>query len=81
MKCFFFTPRKLPVWIRSYVPRFIYLTEKAWNYYPYTETGEVEVQVEVKLDTENSGDSVHFRHGNVLRKILYPQKLNYFTEI
>lgn len=29
---------KLPVWARSYVPRFIYLTEKAWNYYPYTET-------------------------------------------
>ncbi|XP_045117345.1 cytoplasmic phosphatidylinositol transfer protein 1-like [Portunus trituberculatus] len=29
---------KLPVWIRSYIPRFIYLTERAWNYYPYTET-------------------------------------------
>ncbi|XP_071514529.1 cytoplasmic phosphatidylinositol transfer protein 1 [Panulirus ornatus] len=29
---------KLPAWIRSYIPRFIYLTEKAWNYYPYTET-------------------------------------------
>lgn len=29
---------KLPAWIRSYVPRFIYLTERAWNYYPYTET-------------------------------------------
>lgn len=29
---------KLPLWIRSYIPRFIYLTEKAWNYYPYTET-------------------------------------------
>ncbi|XP_053642302.1 cytoplasmic phosphatidylinositol transfer protein 1 [Cherax quadricarinatus] len=29
---------KLPPWIRSYIPRFIYLTEKAWNYYPYTET-------------------------------------------
>ncbi|MPC30520.1 Cytoplasmic phosphatidylinositol transfer protein 1 [Portunus trituberculatus] len=31
---------KLPVWIRSYIPRFIYLTERAWNYYPYTETEE-----------------------------------------
>ncbi|XP_037799953.1 cytoplasmic phosphatidylinositol transfer protein 1-like [Penaeus monodon] len=29
---------KLPPWARAYVPRFIYLTEKAWNYYPYTET-------------------------------------------
>ncbi|KAK4316105.1 hypothetical protein Pmani_012711 [Petrolisthes manimaculis] len=38
---------KLPVWIRSYIPRFIYLTEKAWNYYPYTETGEIEVNCSV----------------------------------
>ncbi|XP_076031236.1 cytoplasmic phosphatidylinositol transfer protein 1-like [Oratosquilla oratoria] len=29
---------KLPVWIRGYVPKFFYITEKAWNYYPYTET-------------------------------------------
>ena len=30
---------KLPAWMRGYVPRFIYVTEKGWNYYPYTETG------------------------------------------
>ncbi|KAF2360933.1 Phosphatidylinositol transfer protein [Trinorchestia longiramus] len=29
---------KLPTWIRSYIPRFIYVTEKSWNYYPYTVT-------------------------------------------
>lgn len=29
---------KLPTWIQAYCPRFIYLTERAWNYYPYTET-------------------------------------------
>ncbi|XP_018014418.1 cytoplasmic phosphatidylinositol transfer protein 1 [Hyalella azteca] len=29
---------KLPSWIRSYMPRFIYVTEKSWNFYPYTIT-------------------------------------------
>lgn len=27
---------KLPSWIRGYIPRIFYITEKAWNYYPYT---------------------------------------------
>lgn len=29
---------KLPSWIRSMVPRIFYVTEKAWNYYPFTIT-------------------------------------------
>jgi len=29
---------KLPPWIRSLVPRIFYITEKAWNYFPYTIT-------------------------------------------
>uniref|UniRef100_A0A6A7G3W8 Cytoplasmic phosphatidylinositol transfer protein 1-like n=1 Tax=Hirondellea gigas TaxID=1518452 RepID=A0A6A7G3W8_9CRUS len=29
---------KLPSWIRAYIPRFLYITEKSWNYYPYTVT-------------------------------------------
>jgi len=29
---------KLPVWIQGYVPKIFYITEKAWNYYPYTVT-------------------------------------------
>uniref|UniRef100_A0A3Q3MTB9 Cytoplasmic phosphatidylinositol transfer protein 1 n=1 Tax=Mastacembelus armatus TaxID=205130 RepID=A0A3Q3MTB9_9TELE len=31
---------KLPSWARAVVPRIFYVTEKAWNYYPYTITGE-----------------------------------------
>lgn len=27
---------KLPSWIRGYIPKIFYITEKAWNYYPYT---------------------------------------------
>ncbi|XP_064414959.1 cytoplasmic phosphatidylinositol transfer protein 1-like [Latimeria chalumnae] len=27
---------KLPSWARAVVPRIFYITEKAWNYYPYT---------------------------------------------
>ncbi|GCC26066.1 hypothetical protein chiPu_0004480 [Chiloscyllium punctatum] len=29
---------KLPGWARAVVPRIFYITEKAWNYYPYTIT-------------------------------------------
>uniref|UniRef100_A0A8C4T3K0 Cytoplasmic phosphatidylinositol transfer protein 1 n=1 Tax=Erpetoichthys calabaricus TaxID=27687 RepID=A0A8C4T3K0_ERPCA len=31
---------KLPSWARAVVPRIFYITEKAWNYYPYTITGK-----------------------------------------
>lgn len=30
---------KLPSWARAVTPRIFYITEKAWNYYPYTITG------------------------------------------
>ncbi|XP_043282555.1 cytoplasmic phosphatidylinositol transfer protein 1 [Venturia canescens] len=29
---------KLPYWIQSVLPRIFYITEKAWNFYPYTIT-------------------------------------------
>eukprot|EP00094_Tigriopus_californicus_P007984 TCALIF_07686-PA protein Name:"Similar to rdgBbeta Cytoplasmic phosphatidylinositol transfer protein 1 (Drosophila melanogaster)" AED:0.24 eAED:0.24 QI:11/0/0/1/0.5/0.6/5/0/284 len=29
---------KLPTWIKSFVPKLFYVTEKAWNYYPFTIT-------------------------------------------
>ncbi|XP_065065952.1 cytoplasmic phosphatidylinositol transfer protein 1-like [Rhopilema esculentum] len=29
---------RLPTWLQSYIPRIFYVTEKAWNFYPYTET-------------------------------------------
>ena len=29
---------KLPYWIRRMVPKIFYVTEKAWNYYPFTIT-------------------------------------------
>uniref|UniRef100_A0A665V210 Cytoplasmic phosphatidylinositol transfer protein 1 n=1 Tax=Echeneis naucrates TaxID=173247 RepID=A0A665V210_ECHNA len=32
---------KLPSWARAVVPKIFYVTEKAWNYYPYTITGEI----------------------------------------
>lgn len=27
---------RLPTWLQSFVPRLFYITEEAWNYYPYT---------------------------------------------
>ncbi|KAH9495458.1 Cytoplasmic phosphatidylinositol transfer protein 1 [Bulinus truncatus] len=29
---------RLPSWIRALIPKVFYVTEKAWNYYPYTVT-------------------------------------------
>jgi hypothetical protein len=29
---------RLPYWLQSITPRIFYITEKSWNYYPYTET-------------------------------------------
>ena len=34
----FSSSRRLPSWVRSVMPRACYVTEKAWNYYPYTIT-------------------------------------------
>lgn len=31
---------RLPYWIQAICPRVFYVTEKSWNYYPYTMTGE-----------------------------------------
>lgn len=40
-KCFCMSScSKLPSWARAVVPKIFYVTEKAWNYYPYTVTGE-----------------------------------------
>lgn len=38
--CAAFPHSKLPSWARAVTPRIFYITEKAWNYYPYTITGE-----------------------------------------
>lgn len=32
---------RLPYWIQSFIPKILYVTEKAWNYYPYTLTGKL----------------------------------------
>ncbi|XP_067882756.1 cytoplasmic phosphatidylinositol transfer protein 1-like, partial [Heterodontus francisci] len=29
---------KLPHWVRTFIPNIFYITEKSWNYYPYTLT-------------------------------------------
>ncbi|XP_030246703.1 cytoplasmic phosphatidylinositol transfer protein 1-like [Drosophila navojoa] len=31
---------RLPYWIQAICPRVFYVTEKSWNYYPYTLTGK-----------------------------------------
>lgn len=37
------TNSRLPYWIQAICPRVFYITEKAWNYYPFTVTGESKI--------------------------------------
>ncbi|KAL5018613.1 hypothetical protein ScPMuIL_004335 [Solemya velum] len=52
---------RLPTWIRAMVPNIFYITEKAWNYYPYTITDytcsfipRFAIHIETKYE-DNSG--------------------------
>ena len=52
---FFFS--KLPTWVQSYVPKIFYITEKAWNYYPYTITEYNVSKILLQFEL-----CVHFHH-------------------
>uniref|UniRef100_A0A8D2MV86 Phosphatidylinositol transfer protein N-terminal domain-containing protein n=1 Tax=Zonotrichia albicollis TaxID=44394 RepID=A0A8D2MV86_ZONAL len=63
---------KLPSWARAVTPRIFYITEKAWNYYPYTITGEpgrcsflpkFSIYIETKYE-DNCGDSENIFHSD-----------------
>ncbi|XP_069493512.1 cytoplasmic phosphatidylinositol transfer protein 1-like [Ambystoma mexicanum] len=52
--------RKLPTWIRGFVPKIFYIIEKAWNYYPYTITEytcsflpKFQIRIETKFENNN----------------------------
>ena len=32
---------RMPGWVQPMIPRIFYITEKGWNYYPFTRTGEI----------------------------------------
>ncbi|XP_053067759.1 cytoplasmic phosphatidylinositol transfer protein 1 isoform X5 [Acinonyx jubatus] len=57
---------KLPSWARAVVPKIFYVTEKAWNYYPYTITGKscsflpkFSIHIETKYeDNKGSNDRI-----------------------
>uniref|UniRef100_A0A672HUR2 Phosphatidylinositol transfer protein cytoplasmic 1b n=1 Tax=Salarias fasciatus TaxID=181472 RepID=A0A672HUR2_SALFA len=60
---------KLPSWAKAFVPRFFYVTEKAWNFYPYTITGvfvsflpKFSIRIETRFENNNgSNDNVKMR--------------------
>ncbi|XP_078143379.1 cytoplasmic phosphatidylinositol transfer protein 1b [Centroberyx gerrardi] len=54
---------KLPSWAKAFVPRFFYVTEKAWNFYPYTITEysvsflpKFSIRIETRFEN-NNGDN------------------------
>uniref|UniRef100_A0A3B5MZH9 Phosphatidylinositol transfer protein cytoplasmic 1b n=1 Tax=Xiphophorus couchianus TaxID=32473 RepID=A0A3B5MZH9_9TELE len=48
---------KLPSWIKAFVPRVFYVTEKAWNFYPYTITGEFSIRIETRFENNNGNNN------------------------
>uniref|UniRef100_W5N818 Cytoplasmic phosphatidylinositol transfer protein 1 n=1 Tax=Lepisosteus oculatus TaxID=7918 RepID=W5N818_LEPOC len=61
---------KLPSWARAVVPKIFYVTEKAWNYYPYTITEytcsflpKFSIHIETKYeDNKGCNDHIYIRH-------------------
>uniref|UniRef100_A0A8C4T0P6 Cytoplasmic phosphatidylinositol transfer protein 1 n=1 Tax=Erpetoichthys calabaricus TaxID=27687 RepID=A0A8C4T0P6_ERPCA len=51
---------KLPSWARAVVPKIFYVTEKAWNYYPYTCSflPKFSIHIETKYE-DNNGSNDH----------------------
>uniref|UniRef100_A0A3B4YF52 Phosphatidylinositol transfer protein cytoplasmic 1b n=1 Tax=Seriola lalandi dorsalis TaxID=1841481 RepID=A0A3B4YF52_SERLL len=52
---------KLPSWAKAFVPRIFYVTEKAWNLYPFTITGvsflpKFSIRIETRFEN-NNGDN------------------------
>ncbi|XP_068615028.1 cytoplasmic phosphatidylinositol transfer protein 1b [Brachionichthys hirsutus] len=56
---------KLPSWVKSFIPQIFYVTEKAWNFYPYTITEysvsffpRFSIRIETRFQN-NKGDNSH----------------------
>ncbi|KDR21990.1 cytoplasmic phosphatidylinositol transfer protein 1 isoform X2 [Zootermopsis nevadensis] len=53
---------RLPYWIQSFIPKLFYVTEKAWNYYPFTITEYTcsfipKFSISIKTKYENNNGS------------------------
>uniref|UniRef100_A0A8C9T052 Phosphatidylinositol transfer protein cytoplasmic 1b n=1 Tax=Scleropages formosus TaxID=113540 RepID=A0A8C9T052_SCLFO len=58
---------KLPSWIKMFVPRIFYITEKAWNFYPYTITDDkgddnLEAMLTVVIHLDILSDKIPEKH-------------------
>uniref|UniRef100_A0A3Q2GBI1 Phosphatidylinositol transfer protein cytoplasmic 1b n=1 Tax=Cyprinodon variegatus TaxID=28743 RepID=A0A3Q2GBI1_CYPVA len=57
---------KLPSWVKAFVPRIFYVTEKAWNFYPYTITApsfanyifcHFSIRIETRFENNNGNNN------------------------
>lgn len=55
---------KLPSWLKAFVPRFFYVIEKAWNFYPYTITEysvsfipKFSIRIETRFENNNGSNN------------------------
>ncbi|XP_061633742.1 cytoplasmic phosphatidylinositol transfer protein 1b isoform X2 [Phyllopteryx taeniolatus] len=61
---------KLPAWAKVFAPRFFYVTEKAWNFYPYTITEyslsflpKFSIRIETRFENNNGCNDNVFMDG------------------
>lgn len=69
----------LPYWIQAIIPKVFYITEKSWNYYPFTITGRYLLRT---ICTTNSRPSTNNRvthNGVTSRKMLFLDWFAYFA--
>lgn len=55
---------RLPYWLQAICPRVFYITEKAWNYYPFTITGKLN-----KHSWDYIANITHFITSNIGRAV------------
>lgn len=73
---------KLPSWMKKFVPMIFYVTEKAWNFYPYTITEyscsflpRLQVKIETRFENDNGSNE------NVFGDNPTPKNSVYFLDI
>uniref|UniRef100_A0A8C4WTU3 Phosphatidylinositol transfer protein cytoplasmic 1b n=1 Tax=Eptatretus burgeri TaxID=7764 RepID=A0A8C4WTU3_EPTBU len=69
---------KLPGWAQAVVPRIFYVTEKAWNYYPHTITGNLQcsflpkfsIYIKTKYEDNNGQNDNVFEDDEVEKEVV-----------
>lgn len=68
---------RLPYWVQAIIPKIFYVTEKAWNYYPFTITDYTVSEVKTCILPKTNG--WNFCSVPLFQGFTYPYKPNMKT--